>query len=167
MKCFGKITFATLLIASVRTVEAAPGDYVRLSAGSLMTSGLEISINLDTGAAVKKSMPRGSLAPGERPIWLVTKKQLTQEELRRLTDTITVSLNEGFISKECIEQEETARRSGERPPMRPPTMDAITFLNVRLDGQVANAPDRECRTPAFDRVWKASYDAASPNPDSH
>ena len=167
MKCFEKITFAALLIASVRAVEAAPGDYIRLSAGGTMTGGLEISIDLDTGATMKKNMPLGSLAPGERPNWLETKKQLTQEELKSLTDTIRSSLSEGFKSRECIEREEAARQSGKRPPIHMPTMDSITFLAVHLDGQVVNAPDRECRTTAFDRVWKATYDAASPNPDSH
>jgi hypothetical protein len=166
MKCFETITFAALLIASVRAVEAAPGDYIHLSAGGTMTSGLDISIDLDTGTITRKSMSRGSLAPGERPNWLESKKQLTQVELKDLIDTIRSSLNEGLKSRECIEREDAARQSGKRLPIRMPTMDSITFLYVHLDGQFVNTPDQECRTRAFDRVWKATYDTASLNTGS-
>lgn len=166
MKCFEKIALAALLIASPMAAEAAPGDYIRLSAAGTMTSALEISIDLDTGATLKKSMPRSSLAPGEQPNWQETKRQLTQEELKSLTDTIRSSLSEGFTSRECIEREEAARQSGKRPPVPMLNMDSRTRLDVHLDGRVVIAPNRECRTPAFDRAWKAAYDAAS-IPDSH
>lgn len=166
MKCFDIAIIVGLFIASARAVEAAPGDYIRLSAGGTMTSGLEISIDLDTGAVIRKSMPHGSLMPGERPHWLETKKQLTQGELKKLTDMIRSNLSEGFKSRECIAREEAMRQSGNALPMPTPTMDSITSLNIRLDGQSVSAPDLACRTPAFDRVWKATYDAASPDPSS-
>src|ERR1700733_3642960 len=91
-----------LLAANVEMALAATGDYVHLSAGGFMTSGLEISIDLDSGLAIKRTMPSGSLKPGERPHWLESKRQLDSEELGNLINTIKSSLTAGLESQKCL-----------------------------------------------------------------
>jgi hypothetical protein len=49
-------TFAMLMLTTSTAVEAAAGNYIRLSAGGITTNGLEISIALNTGFVTKRSM---------------------------------------------------------------------------------------------------------------
>ncbi len=154
------IGFAGLLLISAQLIEAAPGDHISLSAGGLMTAGLHIYIDLETGMATKLTMPRGSLQRGEHPVWRETKKQLTRDELQRLKATIRGSLTEGLRSRACYARDEAAKKHGARP-FHPPSVDSIVSLDVLLEGQFGHAPERGCESPAFNKLWDAAYSAAS------
>jgi hypothetical protein len=144
------------LLVGAQAVKAAPGDHINLSAGGLMTPGLEISIDLETGLATKRTMRRGTLRPGEEPDWQEAKRQLSPDELQSLKETISRGLSEGLRSKACDEQDNLSPFLG-----HPPTADSIIVLDVQLQGQSGHSPERDCESPAFDRIWEAAYGAAS------
>ena|ERR1700676_2473154 len=151
-----------VLLVSAQSVKAAPGDHINLSAGGLMTPGLEISIDLETGLATKRTMSRGTLMPGEQPNWQETKRQLSPGELLSLKEIISRGLIEGLRSKACDEQDKLATERGMSPRLlHPPSLDSIIFLDVQLQGQSGHAPERDCESPAFNKIWEAAYRAAS------
>ncbi|WP_158916097.1 hypothetical protein [Caulobacter sp. S45] len=146
-------------------VHKSQGDYINLTVGGLTTAGLEISIDLETGDAVKRSSKFGSVRSGEQPDWVETKRQLGSDELNTLRNVIEISLAEGLRSKACDDEDEQARKQGQRFAMRPPIADSIISLSVRLGGHMGHAPERQCMSPAFDRLWTATYNAASGSAD--
>lgn len=149
-----------LLLLNAQFAQAARGDHIDLSAGGLTTPGLQISIDLETGIATKKTMPRGVIVRGEKPNWQEVKTQLTPGELRSLKETIRRSLINGLESKACDEQDKAARESGKPLPLRF-SADSIIMLDVRLDGRSGHNPARFCESPAFNKLWAAAYRAAS------
>jgi len=146
-----------LFISSAR---AQADDYINLSASGVMSAGLEISIDLQTGDAVKRSSPFFSYRKGKKPDWTETKRRLTPDELSALKKVVKDSLAEGLRSKACDDEDLQAREQG-RSLCRPFTADSIISLSVRLDGQFGHAPERACTSPAFNALWTAAYNAAS------
>jgi len=127
-----------------------------------MAAGLEISIDLETGEAVKRSSPFGSYPNprSEKPDWTETRRHLSLDELQALKKVVRSSLASGLRSKACDEEDRSAREQG-RFVFRPPILDSIISLSVQLDGQVGHAPERACMSPAFGALWTAAYNAAS------
>jgi hypothetical protein len=157
------IVLVGLLWIGAESLGAEPTEYISLSAGGTMSSGLQIQIDLDTGLATKRTMARGSLAPGERPNWLETKKQLSPDTVLSLKQTIRASLNEGLRSKACDDADQAAKARGTSPlALHPPSIDSMITLDVRLEGRSGSAPERGCESAAFNRLWDAAYSAASP-----
>jgi len=148
-------------IVSVQSIQASPVGHVALRAGGIMTPGLEIHIDLATGLATKKTMPRGTLMPGEKPNWQETQKQLSASELQQLRDTISRTLVEGLRSKACYEEDKHAAETG-TSLQRWPSIDSITVLDVLWQGQVGRSPEQGCESPAYNTIWRAAYSAASP-----
>ncbi len=148
-------------LLSVCSAEANPGDQISLSASGLMSPGLEISINLETGDALKRSTRFGSHQPGEQFIWQEARRRLSPDELRALKKVIKTSLAGGLRSKACDDEDRQAHEQGRIRAIRPIIADSIIFLSVQLDGQHGYAPERVCTSPAFDALWSATYSAAS------
>ena len=100
--------------------------------------------------------------PGEQPNWQETKRQLSPGELQSLKDIISCGLIEGLRSKACDEQDKLATERGMSPRLlHPPSADSIIFLDVQLQGQSGHAPERDCESPAFNKIWEAAYRAAT------
>jgi hypothetical protein len=160
LRWMGPVLLAGALSVS-RSAVAAPGDYLRLTAEGLMTAPLEISIDLETGDAIKRSKRIDQPTSPNSSGWSETKRQLSSAELHALKAVIKKSLAEGLRSKRCDEQDALVRQQGKPPPIRPPIMDSMISLSVQLDGATGGAPERECTSPAFDALWDAAYNAAS------
>jgi hypothetical protein len=157
------IGVAALMTAGIQPAHAASANRIALSVGGLMSAGLEISIDLDSGFITKRTLPRGSLAAGEKPNWQETSKQLSPDELLGLKDIVRQGLDEGLRSKSCDEEDEAARKRGISPYILrgPPSADAISTFYVQFDGRTGSGPERQCESDAFKALWNAAYHAAS------
>jgi hypothetical protein len=153
------------LLSSALPVCANPGDYISINASGLMSSGLQIRIDLETGHATKSTTPHGYISRGEQLKWDKSERQLSPDELSTLKATIDRNLTEGFESQACKDEEQRAAALHVLRIPRLPPADAMAFLAVRLNGKSGNTPDPGCSTPAYTAVWQATYQAASGPPE--
>jgi hypothetical protein len=149
---------ASALSACVPSIPVnPPHDYIGLSAGGLMTPGLEIFIDLQTGLVIVHAQAAHSQN------WHKFKKQLTAEQLNSLKETIRRDAREGLRSKECEEQDRLAKERGEGNPRAgwfTGEDDSMTSLDFKLGGLTGGEPERPCESAAFNDLWEAVYHAS-------
>lgn len=136
---------AALLIAC-QTVQAPARDYVHRSTSGLMSIGLDIFIDLDTGIVRVRSSPVG--LGGSH--WHKSSRRLTSQQLASFKETVRRALIEGPMSKQCIEEDEVAKKRGGPPIDRSfNDDDGMSSLDVNFEGRSGSVVDGICESPAF------------------
>jgi hypothetical protein len=149
--------FAVLSVGC-QTTQAPEYDHIHRNTAGLMSIGLDIYIDLETGV-VKARTSRVGLAgsPSHN-----SRRQLTPQQLATLRETVRRDMIEGPISKECKEEDQAARERGDSPTNRMfNDDDGMSYLDVQFEGQTKTVSDGICESPAFTELDKVAYDLAN------
>jgi len=134
-------------------------DHTQLSASGLMTPGLEICIDLETGIVTVRTSRSGVTQAGHKPNWHKSTNRLNAQQLQSLKDTIRRDVRNGLRSKACDEEDKATKERGNRSRPRDQLWtgedDSMTSLDFQLEGQSGGAPERPCESAAFNDLWNA------------
>jgi hypothetical protein len=148
--------FAVLSVGC-QTVQAPEHDHIHRNTAGLMSIGLDIYIDLETGV-IKARTSRVGLA-GSRSH--NSRRQLTPQQLATLRETVRRDLIEGPISKKCKDEDQAAKDRGEPPIDRSfNDDDGMTFLDVQFEGRSERVTDGICESLAFDELNDVAHDLA-------
>ena len=125
-----------------------------------MTPGLDISINLSSGEAVRRSQrPAGASDAGQ---WVEQRRMLTPAELSELRAVVKNGLVTGLETKQCLDKEQRLKRNHEIAPPPPPMIDSISQLFVMFGGKELHSPTNWlCENHAYKLLWTEAVNLAS------
>ena len=139
-------------------VYALSANRIEMAAGGMMTRGLRISIDLDSGDVLKSEEPY----PNRSGMWIDEHRKLTASELTDLKTVAKSSLEAGFESSKCLQEEENWKKtSNSVPHPLTPNADSIVEFHVRLDGQSGDSVVRGCESHAYNVLWTKAFNLAS------
>jgi hypothetical protein len=147
--------FAVLSVGC-QTMQAPEHDHIHRNTAGLMSVGLDIYIDLETGV-VKARTSRVGLAGSSHE----SRRQLTPQQLAALRETVRRDLIEGPISKECKDEDQAAKDRGEPPVDRSfNDDDGMTFLDVQFEGRSERVTDGICESFPFHELSAVAYNLA-------
>jgi hypothetical protein len=139
--------FAVLSVGC-QTMQAREHDHIHRNTAGLMSIGLDIYIDLETGVVKVRASQWGLAGSPSRK----SSRQLTPQQLATLRETVRRDLIEGPISKKCKDEDQDRSFNND---------DGMSFLDVQFEGQTKTVSDGICESPAFTELDNIAYDLAN------